>query len=117
MKISLHGSLAATGMGHMTPHAVLLGLMGCDPENVEVGRLGRVWDEVRGVGEIELGLDGLGASGKRVKFDLDKDLVSEHIAFGLFDLAYYRAICILTVISPIPYPSWLSSASKHRHGI
>ncbi|KAL7419223.1 hypothetical protein Q5752_006060 [Cryptotrichosporon argae] len=71
LKASLHGSLAATGMGHMTPHAVLLGLMGEDPESVEVGRLARVMDEVRAVGEVELGLE----HGKtRVRFDLDRDL-------------------------------------------
>lgn len=71
LKVSLHGSLAATGMGHMTPHAVLLGMMGEDPETVEVGRLSRVMDEVRAVGQIDLGLDG---GHKRVKFDLEKDL-------------------------------------------
>ena len=52
----------------MTPHAVLLGLMGEDPEGVEVGRLARVMEEVRGVGEVDLGE-------KRVKFDLNRDLV------------------------------------------
>ena len=56
----------------MTPHSVLLGLMGEDPESVQVGRLGKVMDEVAEVGEIELGL----AEGtRRVKFDLKKDLV------------------------------------------
>jgi hypothetical protein len=56
----------------MTPHAVLLGLMGEDPETVEVGRLGRVMDEVKAVGEVELGL----INGKRrVKVDVDRDLV------------------------------------------
>ena len=72
LKVSLHGSLAATGMGHMTPHSVLLGLMGESPETVQVGRLAKVMDEVGAVGEIELGLqDGT----KRVKFDLKRDLV------------------------------------------
>ncbi len=58
----------------MTPHAVLLGLMGQDPETVEVGRLGRVMNEVRDVGEVGLGI----SDGKvqRVKFDLNKDMVS-----------------------------------------
>lgn len=54
----------------MTPHAVLLGLMGEDPESVEVGRLGRVMDEVKGVGEVDLGK-------VRVKFDLNRDLVRQ----------------------------------------
>lgn len=57
----------------MTPHSVLLGLMGESPETVQVGRLAKVMDEVGAVGEIELGLpDGT----KRVKFDLKRDLVS-----------------------------------------
>lgn len=32
---SLHGSLAFTGKGHGTDRAVILGLMGCDPSNVD----------------------------------------------------------------------------------
>jgi len=59
----------------MTPHSVLLGLMGEDPLSVEVGRLGVVMDEVKAVGEVLLGV---GKGGKRVKFDLDRDLVSTH---------------------------------------
>ena len=47
--------------------------MGEDPETVEVGRLGVVMDEVKAVGEVCLGV---GKGGKRVKFNLDKDLVS-----------------------------------------
>lgn len=73
--MSLHGSLAATGLGHMTPHAVLLGLMGQDPESVEVGRLSRVMDQVRDVGEVDLG-------GVRVKFDLNRDLVSSPLVMN-----------------------------------
>ncbi|ORX37449.1 serine dehydratase alpha chain-domain-containing protein [Kockovaella imperatae] len=72
LKCSLHGSLAATGMGHMTPHAVLLGLMGEDPESVDTTRLGKVLDEVRAVGEVDLGL--VQGQTKRVKFSIEKDL-------------------------------------------
>lgn len=73
LKCSLHGSLAATGMGHMTPHATLLGLMGEDPETVEVGRLEKVMDEVKDAGGLTLGV---GHEGKRVKFNLERDMVS-----------------------------------------
>lgn len=69
----------------MTPHAVLLGLMGEDPLSVEVGRLGVIMNEVKAVGEVLLGV---GKGGKRVKFDLKKDLVSPPplvIGFGGFD--------------------------------
>lgn len=73
-QISLHGSLAATGLGHMTPHAVLLGLTGDDPESVRVGRLAVIMDEVKAVEEIEVGL--AGGERRRLKFDLGRDLVS-----------------------------------------
>ena len=62
----------------MTPHATLLGLMGEDPETVEVGRLERILDEVKAAGGLTLGLrdaGGEGVEGKRVKFDLDRDMV------------------------------------------
>ena len=70
----------------MTPHAVLLGLMGEDPISVEVGRLGVIMDEVKAVGEVLLGV---GGGGKRVKFDFKKDLVSKsggtraHVRHGI----------------------------------
>lgn len=61
-------------MGHMTPHATLLGLMGEDPETVPVGRLERVMDEVKEARGFALGLkDQI----KSVRFDLERDLVSE----------------------------------------
>lgn len=62
----------------MTPDAVLLGLTGDDPESVEVGRLRVIMEEIRTVGEIELGL--AGGARRRVKLDLAKDLVGHHIA-------------------------------------
>lgn len=35
LKIGLYGSLAATGKGHMTPEAIMMGLEGDDPETIE----------------------------------------------------------------------------------
>jgi L-serine dehydratase len=35
VRVELYGSLAATGAGHGTPGAVMLGLEGCDPETVD----------------------------------------------------------------------------------
>ncbi|KAK4048039.1 hypothetical protein OIV83_005073 [Microbotryomycetes sp. JL201] len=35
LKVGLFGSLAATGKGHMTPQAVMMGLEGNDPETIE----------------------------------------------------------------------------------
>jgi len=94
LKVSLHGSLAATGMGHMTPHSVLLGLMGEDPESVQVGRLAKVMDEVAAVGEIELGLH---EGSKRVKFDLKKDLVS-----GVYDRPVTVGLPQTWHLNPLP---------------
>ncbi|MFX5945265.1 serine dehydratase beta chain, partial [Acinetobacter baumannii] len=35
VQVKLYGSLAATGVGHATDKAVLLGLMGFDPEHID----------------------------------------------------------------------------------
>lgn len=35
IRCNLHGSLAATGIGHCTPDAVIAGLRGLDPETCE----------------------------------------------------------------------------------
>lgn len=99
IKISLHGSLAATGMGHMTPHSVLLGLMGEDPESVEVGRLGRVLDETKGIGQVVLGVEG---GGRRVKLDLDKDLVSASKASCPNGFSFNRRLTRRAFYSSLP---------------
>jgi L-serine dehydratase len=39
LQVRLHGSLALTGRGHATDRAVLLGLMGHDPETVDIDRM------------------------------------------------------------------------------
>ncbi|MEV6303075.1 L-serine ammonia-lyase [Actinoplanes sp. NPDC051861] len=48
VRAELFGSLGATGHGHGTPRAVLLGLEGCEPETVDVTRVpdegGRLFD-------------------------------------------------------------------------
>ena len=35
LKVGLYGSLSATGKGHMTPQAIMLGLEGSEPETIE----------------------------------------------------------------------------------
>ncbi|GAA5829702.1 hypothetical protein JCM3766R1_001270 [Sporobolomyces carnicolor] len=40
IKIGLFGSLAATGKGHLTPEAVMMGLEGSDPETIEPSTIG-----------------------------------------------------------------------------
>ncbi|MDB5764255.1 MAG: L-serine ammonia-lyase [Herminiimonas sp.] len=50
----LYGSLALTGKGHGTDQAVLLGLMGEQPETVDIDRINAYLAEIRQRGEILL---------------------------------------------------------------
>ncbi|WP_405437704.1 L-serine ammonia-lyase [Streptomyces anulatus] len=69
IRAELYGSLGATGHGHGTPKAVLLGLEGESPQTVDVESAdGRV-EEIRGSGRINL----LGMH--EIPFDFDKNLV------------------------------------------
>lgn len=52
IKVSLHGSLAHTGIGHGTGRAVILGLMGEHPDQVDPDRMDIVIDEVERSGRI-----------------------------------------------------------------
>ncbi|MBB3453090.1 L-serine dehydratase [Rhizobium sp. BK313] len=52
IKVSLHGSLAHTGIGHGTGRAVVLGLMGERPDHVDPDRMDAVIDEVERSGRI-----------------------------------------------------------------
>ena len=59
LRCSLHGSLGATGLGHASDKAVLLGWMGHTPDTVEVAKIPSWVEEVRQqealmvLGEIE----------------------------------------------------------------
>ncbi|SDK63278.1 L-serine dehydratase [Actinopolyspora mzabensis] len=69
VRAELFGSLGATGHGHGSPKAVLLGLEGHLPESVDpIAVSGRV-DEIRSTGRLLLN----GTSG--IRFDYDDDLV------------------------------------------
>ncbi|PDT39954.1 MULTISPECIES: L-serine ammonia-lyase [Sinorhizobium] len=52
IKVSLHGSLAHTGIGHGTGRAVILGLMGERPDLVDPDRMDAIIDEVDRTGRI-----------------------------------------------------------------
>ena len=68
--VSLQGSLALTGTGHGTPKAVILGLMGLDPETVDTTHVKTQINMVEQSGTLSL----LGA--RDIKFDLQ-----HHIQF------------------------------------
>jgi L-serine dehydratase len=69
VRIELYGSLGATGAGHGTPGAVMLGLEGCAPETVDP-RLARARVE-----EIQRGRKLLLAGSHAVDFDGAADIV------------------------------------------
>ena len=55
IRVDLYGSLAATGAGHGTMSAVLLGLEGFAPETIETEQMERRLEEMRASREIQLG--------------------------------------------------------------
>ena len=65
----LFGSLGATGHGHGSPKAVVLGLEGEDPATTDTDRADLRLDELRADGILRLG------DTHDVRFDLDEDLV------------------------------------------
>lgn len=69
IRAELFGSLGATGHGHGTPKAVLLGLEGNSPRTVDVETADAQVERIRTSGRISL----LGSH--EIGFDFDKDLV------------------------------------------
>ncbi len=54
VKTELFGSLGATGMGHGSDKAILLGLMGEEPHTVDVDAIPEMLREIRGSGRLRL---------------------------------------------------------------
>ncbi|MFE1500253.1 serine dehydratase beta chain, partial [Streptomyces albidoflavus] len=69
IRAELYGSLGATGHGHGTPKAVLLGLEGSSPRTVDVETADAEVERIRTSGRINL----LGAH--EIPFDFDADLI------------------------------------------
>ncbi|WP_210587980.1 L-serine ammonia-lyase [Streptomyces sp. GESEQ-35] len=69
VRAELYGSLGATGHGHGTPKAVLLGLEGASPRTVDVEGADQRVEDIRSAGRLRL-LDE-----REIAFDFDKDLV------------------------------------------
>jgi len=69
IKIEFFGSLGATGVGHSSDKAVVFGLLGFSPENIDINIAENRFNDVLEHKKINL-LDI-----KRVDFDFDKDLV------------------------------------------
>jgi L-serine dehydratase len=69
VRAELFGSLGATGHGHGSPKAVVLGLEGEDPATTDTDAADARLDELRTEGVLQL------AGSMPVRFDLDTDLV------------------------------------------
>ncbi|MFE0643555.1 L-serine ammonia-lyase [Streptomyces sp. NPDC058877] len=69
IRAELYGSLGATGHGHGTPKAVLLGLEGNSPRTVDVETADDEFERIKTSGRINL----LGAH--EIPFDFDADLI------------------------------------------
>ncbi|MEU6131534.1 L-serine ammonia-lyase [Saccharopolyspora sp. NPDC047091] len=69
VKAELFGSLGATGHGHGSPTAVLLGLEGHDPETVDPAAVEHRVETIRAEGRLRL------AGERDIRFSADRDLV------------------------------------------
>ncbi|KAF4611097.1 hypothetical protein D9613_006797 [Agrocybe pediades] len=69
VKISLYGSLAATGKGHHTPQAILLGLEGSDPETIETGTIPSRYAAIQENKTLLLG------GHHRISYDMNRDML------------------------------------------
>ncbi|KAI0731246.1 L-serine ammonia-lyase [Earliella scabrosa] len=69
VKITLYGSLAATGTHHHTPQAILLGLEGSDPETIDTGTIPSRYEAILENKTLMLG------GRHRIVYDMDRDMV------------------------------------------
>lgn len=69
IKVELFGSLGATGKGHGSPKAVLLGLMGEMPETVDVANISTVVANIRATRQLSLN------TSHTIAFDEEHDLI------------------------------------------
>ncbi len=69
LRVELYGSLAATGAGHGTDRAVLLGLEDAEPETVDVEHALERYDEIRASRTLRIGGE------REIGFDTATDLV------------------------------------------
>jgi L-serine dehydratase len=72
VQVELFGSLGATGHGHGSVLAVVLGLLGEHPETVDPAGTAAAVDAVRDSGRLLLGGP---AGGREIPFDVDHDIV------------------------------------------
>lgn len=77
IRVSIYGSLALTGEGHMTPSALLLGLESANVENVDTAYVPERFTDIKATKKMFLGR-GLGEDkGREIDFDYDRDFIWE----------------------------------------
>jgi L-serine dehydratase len=74
VRAELFGSLGATGHGHGSVPAIVLGLRGEHPETVDPAATKTVVDRVRESGRLALG-EAAGPASHEIDFDIDEDVV------------------------------------------
>jgi len=72
ISVTLYGSLGATGKGHGTDKAILLGLSGHEPDTVDVEAIAGIVEQIRKSGQLQL------PGGPAVAFDERRDLTFNH---------------------------------------
>ncbi|KAG6364009.1 hypothetical protein INS49_009112 [Diaporthe citri] len=77
IRISIYGSLALTGEGHMTPSALVLGLESADVESVDTAYVPARFAEIKATKKLFLGQGLAGGKGKEIDFDYETEFVWE----------------------------------------
>src|SRR3954471_3652034 len=72
VEVTLYGSLGATGKGHGSDKAILLGLSGHEPDTVDVEAIAGIVERIRSSGRLAL------AGGHQIDFNERTDLVFNH---------------------------------------
>jgi len=78
VQVELFGSLGATGHGHGSVKAIVLGLTGAEPETVDPAAAAPLVDQVRETGLLRLPSGPAGpmsGAGRQIAFDVDEDII------------------------------------------
>ncbi|KAI8963620.1 serine dehydratase alpha chain-domain-containing protein [Daldinia sp. FL1419] len=73
IRISIYGSLALTGEGHMTPSALLLGLESADVETVDTAYVPTRFTQIKQSKKLFLGHGLAEGKGREIDFDYERD--------------------------------------------
>ncbi|RFU24053.1 hypothetical protein B7463_g12279, partial [Scytalidium lignicola] len=77
IRISLYGSLALTGEGHMTPSALLLGLESADVQTVDTAYVPTRFAQIKTDKRLFLGHAHPEGKGREIEFDYERDFTWE----------------------------------------